>query len=222
MTYFNPDKYVFDEKIPTPLCEIMGRNKSDKGHLDITNSWHNYTTIYYNIFKDIQHDNLRVFELGIGTNNIKIPSNMGTNGRPGASLFGWNEFFTNSNIYGADIDRNILFNTDKIKTYYCDQTNPQAIHNMWNKPELSEPFDVIIDDGLHELHANICFFENSIHKLAKNGYYIIEDIKLTKIDVFNNKINELNITYPHLDFTLLNIPSTINNYDNVLLIVKYI
>ena len=39
--------YIFDEKIPTPLCEIMGRNKSDKGSLNIHESWHNYTTFYY-------------------------------------------------------------------------------------------------------------------------------------------------------------------------------
>ena len=42
--------YIFDEKISTELCEIMGKNKSDKGDIDILNSWHNYTTFYYSIF----------------------------------------------------------------------------------------------------------------------------------------------------------------------------
>jgi hypothetical protein len=215
------NKYVFDEKIATPLCEIMGRNKSDKGHLNITRCWHNYTTVYYNIFKDIQHNNLRVFELGLGTNNINIPSNMGINGRPGASLFGWAEFFTNSKIYGADIDRNILFNTDKIKTFYCDQTNPQAIQNMWNESELLEPFDIIIEDGLHTFNANVCFFENSVHKLAKNGYYIIEDIHVNDFNNFNNKVNDWKTTYPHLEYTLLHIPCVVNPFHNSILIIKY-
>ena len=43
--------YLFNEKESTPLCEIMGRNKSDKGDVNITKSWHNYTTFYYSIFK---------------------------------------------------------------------------------------------------------------------------------------------------------------------------
>ena len=47
-------KYIFDEKIQTSLCEIMGRYGSDKGSIDITNCHHNYTTFYYSIFKDIK------------------------------------------------------------------------------------------------------------------------------------------------------------------------
>ena len=112
-----------------------------------------------------------MFELGLGTNNVNVTSNMGTNGRPGASLYGWSEFFPNSKIFGADIDKGILFNTDRIKTFYCDQTNP----------------DIIIEDGLHTYEANVCFLENSIHKLKVNGYYIVEDIIYSDINLFNQK-----------------------------------
>ena len=55
---------------------------------------------------------------------------MGKEGRPGASLYGWCEFFPNSHIFGADIDDDVLFNTKKIKTFYCDQTNPESIKKM--------------------------------------------------------------------------------------------
>jgi len=151
--------YIFDETLETPLCEIMGRNKSDKGASNIMTSWHNYTTFYYSIFKNLKNEKLRIFELGLGTNNVSIPSNMGSNGRPGASLYGWAEFFTNSFIAGADIDNNILFNTEKIKTFYCDQTNPDVIKKMWNNNnDLSEDFDIIVEDGLHTFKANVCFF----------------------------------------------------------------
>ena len=44
---------------------------------------------------------------------------------------------------------------------------------MWKS---LDGFDIIIDDGLHEFHANKCFFENSIEKLNPGGFYIIEDI----------------------------------------------
>ena len=211
--------YTFDETSFTPLCEIMGRNRSDKGHINITACWHNYTTCYYKLFESLYDKKLRVFELGLGTNNINVPSNMGRDGRPGASLYGWEEFFPNSEIFGADIDSGILFNTPRIKTYYCDQRNPAIIMKMWDTPDLRENFDIIIEDGLHEFEANVCFFENSIHKLKPNGYFIIEDIKQPQENLFLNKIIEWEKQYKKCDFKLLKIPSSCNNFDNNLLIV---
>jgi SAM-dependent methyltransferase len=211
--------YFFDETQSTDLCEIMGRNKSDKGDVNIKNSWHNYTTFYYSIFKDLREKNIRIFELGLGTNNINLPSNMGSNGRPGASLYGWQEFFPNSDIFGADIDTDILFNTGNIKTFYCDQTNPHIIKYMWKEPTLEENFDIIIEDGLHTFDANVCFFENSIHKLKPNGYFIIEDIINNEEHLFINKIKEWETQYTDCLFKLLKIPSTRNNFDNNLLVI---
>jgi len=37
-------------------------------------------------------------------------------------------------------------------------------------------FDLIVDDGLHRFEANAKFLSHSHHKLADDGYYIIEDI----------------------------------------------
>ena len=67
---------------------------------------------------------------------MSIASNMGAEGRPGASLYSWAEFFPSASIYGADIDRDCLFHTDRIKTYYCDQTNADSINTMWCNPAL--------------------------------------------------------------------------------------
>jgi hypothetical protein len=211
--------FIFDETKSTPLCEIMGRCGSDKGSIDIMNSWHNYTTFYYTIFKDLREKELRIFELGLGTNNPNIPSNMGPTGVPGASHYGWSEFFPNSHIFGADIDTNILFNTEKIKTFYCDQRNPEIIKKMWDEPDLQDNFDIIVEDGLHTFNANVCFFENSIHKIKQNGFFIIEDIIHYEEHLFINKIKEWESQYIGYIFTLLKIPCQANNYDNTLLVV---
>jgi SAM-dependent methyltransferase len=197
----------------------MGRNKSDKGSVDINNSWHNYTTFYYSIFNEISEKPLRVFELGLGTNNESLPSNMGRDGRPGASLYGWQEFFPNAQIFGADIDKDILFSSDRIKTFYCDQTSPEAIKSMWDETELQSNFDIIIDDGLHTFDANVCFFENSIHKLNPGGYFIIEDILRNEEHLFVNKIKEWENTYGDCTFNMINIPSFHNTVDNTLVVV---
>jgi hypothetical protein len=209
----------FDEKVSTPLCEIMGRHGSDKGSKDILKSWHNYTTFYYSIFKDLSKKNLRIFELGLGTNNTNLPSNMGKDGKPGASLYGWAEFFPNSSIFGADIDTDILFNTERIKTFHCDQTRPESIQKLWAEPDLQDDFDIIIEDGLHTFNANVCFFENSIHKLKPNGYYIIEDIANKEIYLFKNKLKEWEKQYRNLSFCFLKIPSSRNNCDNSVLVI---
>jgi hypothetical protein len=141
-------------------------------------------------------------------------------GTPGASLYGWREYFPNSSIYGADIDKRILFDSDRIKTFYCDQTNPSSIKELWDNDDLQEEFDIIIEDGLHEYHANVCFFENSIHRLKKDGYYIIEDIAFRDTDKMLEKLNEWRNKYSDLSFTFICIPSSVNNQDNSLVVIK--
>ena len=134
-------------------------------------------------------------------------------------MYGWQEFFPNSDIFGADIDTGILFNTDKIKTFYCDQRNPDIIKKMWDEPELCEAFDIIIEDGQHTFSANVCFFENSIHKLKQNGFFIIEDILCYEEHLFATKIKEWEDQYIGYLFTLLKISSSSNGRDNTLLVV---
>lgn len=225
MFYLNPRTvsvymgYQFCPSESTKLCEIMGRYNSDKGHENIIGSWHNYTTFYYSIFNEISEKPLRIFELGLGTNNLDLPSNMGPSGKPGASLYGWREFFPNSEIFGADIDKDILFNADRITTFYCDQTKPEIVKGMWEEPVLEDNFDIIIDDGLHTFSANVCFFENSIHKLNPGGYFIIEDIVIDEYHLFVRKMEEWDCTYTDCEFNILNIPSLTNAYDNRLLVV---
>jgi hypothetical protein len=163
-----------------------------------------------------------VFELGLGTNNVHVPSNMGANGRPGASLYGWAEYFPNASVFGADIDTGCMFQTDRIKTFYCDQTVPHIVRHMWERPELFKPFDIIIEDGLHTYEANVCFFENSVHRLGSNGIYVFEDIKNSDIDRFQQKVKEWRNIYKNLSFELMILPSYINRVDNNLLVVKSI
>ena len=191
----------------------MKRNNSDKGL-----GWHNYTVLYDKLFEGIRYNDLRIFELGIGTNNVALPSNMGPNGTPGASLRGWKEYFPNSLVFGADIDSDILFSEDRIQTFYCDQTNPCSISQMWGT--IPENFDIMIDDGLHKYDANVTFFENSIYKLNRGGFYIIEDVLDYIIPQFESKIVEWRDKYPHLEFKLEIVKHDHNILDNNLIIVR--
>lgn len=213
---------LFNEEQATPLCEIMGKHRSDKGNANILTSHHNYTTMYHYLFKDMRDKPLRLFELGVGTNNVNIPSTMGPDANVGASLYGWREYFPNAKIYSADIDPGCLFNAERIKTYYCDQRDPNVIDSMLNNyPDLYDQFDIIIDDGLNIFEANVVFFNSFIKKLAPNGYYIIEDIINNDIQKYLKQIDEWKQQYPYLKFRLVTIPSNVNQYDNTLLIVQF-
>jgi hypothetical protein len=200
----------------TELCDIMNKYGSDKGQ-----GRHNYTVFYDKTFKSLKNKSLNVFELGLGTNNLDIKSNMGANGIPGASLRGWKEYFPSSLIYGADIDERILFEEDRIKTFYCDQTNKSIIEDMWNNEILKNVlFDIIIEDGLHEFNANLIFLKNSLHKLKNNGYFIIEDLLPKTIELFENEIDILKEQFSDYTFEIIKLEHNNNFIDNNLLVIK--
>ena len=178
--------YVVNANSDSKLTDLMNFHGSDKGG---KNNDHNYSEYYSEIFFYKRKKIKNFLEIGLGTNNTNLPSNMGSEGKPLASLRAWRDYFVNANIYGADIDKNILKDEERIKTFYVDQTNPETISALFKQIGLDK-FDVILEDGLHEFNANICFFENAIDYLDDNGVYIIEDIyykdKIKFINYFKN------------------------------------
>jgi hypothetical protein len=125
--------------------------------------------------------------------NIKIENMLEIGIEYGGSLRAWSELFPKSNIFGADINSEYLFNEPKIKTFYTNQLDKNELNNLYNKLK-DIKFDVIIDDGLHTYQANINTFEILYPLLDKqNGNYFIEDIIFKDLkkyyDYFGNKYN---------------------------------
>jgi SAM-dependent methyltransferase len=174
-----------DASLLSGLCDKYG---SDKGQINSTGHPYHWPSHSYADFVERHFEHCReyiknVFECGLGTGNPKYPSNMGKNARPGASLRAWRDYFPNANIFGADIDRDILFSEERIATFHCDQTNPQSVSELWENIK-DVDFDLMIDDGLHAFEANVCLFENSFHRLKKGGIYIIEDVAIPSLFKF--------------------------------------
>lgn len=169
------------KKFNNSLSNLTKQYGSDKGSPvddEISLSgWktHLYTDIYHMLFFSMRNTVKNVLEVGLGTNNDDVLSSMGSNGLPGASLRAFRDYFPNANIYGADIDERVLFEEDRIKTFYVDQTNPAIIYNMLTDTGVDE-FDIILDDGLHTANAAITLLEHSFYKLKSGGIYIIEDV----------------------------------------------
>ena len=76
-------------------------------------------------------------------------------------------------------------------------------------------FDIILEDGLHEYGANICFFENSIKFLSDEGIYIIEDIYFKDKEKFINYFKGKNFNY-----SIIDIYHKENIANNCLLIIR--
>ena len=139
---------------------------------------------------------------------------MNINGKPGASLRAWRDYFKNAQIYGADIDRDILKDEERIKTFYVDQTNPTSIKELFTNIGVNK-FDVILEDGLHEYNANICFFENSIEYLDDQGIYIIEDVFYKDQKKFIDYFGKTSF-----NFSIIDIFHDKNIANNCILVIK--
>jgi hypothetical protein len=148
------------------LLEAFDREGSDKGSL------HRYHPAYAAALLDLPED-LALLEIGLGSNNPKVASNMGVSGRPGASLRAFARVRPSARLFGADVDRGALFSTAQIKTFWVDQTDAATVRILASSlPEL----DLVIDDGLHSPDANLAIVWLALARLRPGGWLVIEDI----------------------------------------------
>lgn len=147
------------------LTEIATRFNTDKSPLSYGGTGHSYTPWYEEEFSEHRKEIKRVFELGIND---------------GASVYTWEEFFENADIYCADNHRPgvDLVNRGRIKAHYVDQHDAKSLVEL--RDWLPGGIDLMIDDGNHDpddqaLTANIL-----ADRLAPGGRYVIEDIPFGK------------------------------------------
>jgi hypothetical protein len=152
---------------------LFDRYGSDKG------GSHQYHKIYSTILSKPDAVT-KVLEIGLGTNNTDVLSNMGPKGQPGASLRAFRDYCVNTQVFGADFDKRVLFEEDRIKTYYVDQTKFATLQELGDK--IGSGFDLMIDDGLHAPNANVYSLTLFLGLLKPHGWAVIEDISETTLD----------------------------------------
>ena len=198
----------------TDLCKIMLAHGSDKGRRQ-----HNYTAFYEGLFGPQRLSTTAVFEMGIGTNNENLASTMGKYGRPGASLRGWRDYFPASRIFAGDIDRDIMFKEERIDCFVCDQTNSISINKMWSEPQLNGiTFDIIIDDGLHTFEGGAVFLGNAIGRLKPGGYYVIEDILKSDIEMWINYLPKVASGNVRAKWAFVQLPHPVASDNNLVVL----
>lgn len=160
---------------PGVLGDLFVQYGSDKS------TFHNYDLVYERILGD-PNQVTAILEIGLGTNNPKIISTMGFAGKPGASLRAFKSYFSNATIFGADVDREILFCEERIQTFFVDQLCSQTFLELARY--LPSDFDLIIDDGLHSVDANMRTLNFALPLLKIGGWLVIEDIGENSLELW--------------------------------------
>ena len=152
------------------LKELFVKYGSDK-------HFHNYQILYSQIMNPSKA--MSIMEIGLGSRDPSMPSSMyyyeqdkNFINTTGGCLRSFREYCPNSNIYGADIDKNSLFTEDRIETSFVDQLDEQSIKKLFE----DRMFDIIIDDGLHHIGSNMNTLLVALDHVNIGGYIVIEDI----------------------------------------------
>lgn len=206
---------VHHKKGTNPVAVLCDKYGSDKGEIRSSGHpypWpsHTYADLYHRLFYHCRGEIKKVFECGLGTNNPDLASSMGISGKPGASLRVWRDYFPNAQVYGADIDKAILFEEERIKTGYIDQLDPGAIAEYWKRMGVKD-FDFMLDDGLHTFEAGVCLFRHSVDLLAPDGLYVIEDVSAPDLLQFKRFFDPLDFSVDYVVMHRPNLPLSDNN-----------
>lgn len=152
----------------TALCRLADKYQTDKGGMSTIyggcpgDTCHTYTEAYYEMFDEKQrHAVTRVLEIGVNA---------------GSSLRMWEEWFPRAKISGFDIRPEVLFNVGRIRCYLADQSNPSSLLEAIYKISVTPVFELIVDDGSHELQHQLITMKTLLPFLTRDGVYVIEDV----------------------------------------------
>ena len=143
-----------------------------KEHRTIHKWWH-YFEIYHEYCKRYRGKPIKMLEIGV---------------YKGGSLQMWKHYFGNEAvIVGVDIDENCRQYEEK-NVHICigSQDNADFLKNVC---EEYGPFDVILDDGSHNVRHQITSFETLFPLLNYGGIYLCEDLHTSYWTSFGGKFH---------------------------------
>ena len=94
----------------------------------------------------------------------------------GGSIATWKELFPKAKIYALDINPECAQYADRsrVKITIGSQADPVALEK-WIK-QVTDPIDLIIDDGSHVMEHLKTSFMHLFPKLRSGGIYVVEDL----------------------------------------------
>ena len=183
--------------------EIFNNWGSDKS------SKHNYEIIYAEFKKTIKTSS-RILEIGCGSNDPEIRHAMSPDYIPLSSLQALREIYQTENIEGADIDVKLEINND-FKVHYLDQFKRETLEEISKSFKLG--FDLIIDDGVHDISANYLTLMYFYKILNPQGKYVIEDVPNSLIESWSFLLQEFDIM--EMEVLSAGVGNDINSAQNI-------
>lgn len=138
---------------PTELCLIAARTKACKP------DW--YTRAYHRLFREWRDRPLRLLEIGV---------------YQGGSLLMWREYFPKATIFAIDVDPATLQWNGRIRdcsVTLVDQGNADELRAFVG--ESGGRFDLVVEDGGHQMRQQITSFNVLFPHVAPGGAYVLED-----------------------------------------------
>lgn len=154
---------------------------------------HGYTETYFNFLNENRDKIKKVMEIGIFR---------------GGSLRMWRDFFPLADIYGLDNHPELLFETDRIKSVFAEQNDEETLKKAIE--EIGNEFDLIVDDGSHEIEDQLLSFKTFFPIIKVGGIYAIEDVFVENMERVKKELE---------DFACSFFPSNIPTY-NLVIITK--
>jgi len=147
---------------------------SDKGTSPIgaESSANGYGYLYSLIFEEYRNSATHICEIGV---------------HEGSSLRASQAFFNSAEIHGLDIADTSQYETDRIKTHRVDQSSEvELIEFRENMKRKNIKFDIIIDDGSHDVSHQQLTFGLLFELVKPGGLYVLEDLGSS---FFNEGVN---------------------------------
>ena len=171
-----------DSKNLKSLDDLFHFYGSDKANIfKKTNQLgHGYSKYYSNHLKKIKNEKINILEIG---------------SYAGASAAAFSKFIPDANIFCFDVNiSNFEYKSKKIYVYGLDINNKIKVEKFINKIFEAHQinfFDIIIDDGSHNLSDILNSLNFFFKYLNKNGVFIIEDFKHPNYYKYNRNIDHI-------------------------------
>ncbi len=173
------DDNNFSENSLDELFHFYGSDKSNIFKRSQTKG-HGYSKFYSNQLKEFKNKKINILEIG---------------SYAGASAAAFAKYFSNANIFCFDVNiSNFKYQSKNIFVYGVDINNKKKVKEILNdifeKNKFSF-FDLIIDDGSHNLSDMLLSFNLFFHYLNNEGIFVIEDFKHPNYYQYNRNINHI-------------------------------
>ena len=161
------------------LFYYYGSDKSDK--IKISDSpGHGYSKFYAKYLENLKNKKNNILEIGSFA---------------GASAASFAKYLPGSKIFCFDINvSNFNFVSKDIHVYGINVANVEKTEKVLKKIFKNynfELFDIIVDDGSHNLSDMLTSFSTFFKHLKKDGVFVIEDFKFPNYYSYNKNVNDI-------------------------------